>query len=370
MSMHIFFVLLLFHQPICVICVHIFLQIEIIYLMAKIGVLLVNLGTPDDPSTGSVRRYLKQFLLDGRVIDINPILRNILVRGIIAPFRARSSGKLYRMLWTEEGSPLKHYGYKVKHMLQERLGSDYLVSLGMRYQNPSIESAAKELQDAKVDKIVIFPMFPHYASASSGSAIEETMRIITSWLTIPEIACISSYHVHPKLIQVFADNARKYNMDDYDHFLFSFHGIPQRQLTKSDISNHCLKVKDCCQTICESNKMCYSAQCYDTAFKIVDNLGLRKDQYSVGFQSRLGRDPWTEPFTPDVLEDLYKQGKRRLLVFSPSFVSDCLETTIEIGDEYHEDFLEMGGEKLDLVESLNDNPIWVEAIEEILKPYL
>ncbi len=338
--------------------------------MGKTGILLVNLGTPDDPSTGSVRRYLRQFLLDGRVIDINPVLRNILVRLIIAPFRARSSGKLYKELWTEDGSPLKHYGYKVKEMLQQKMGQDYLVELGMRYQNPSIESAAKSLQAANVDKIVIFPMFPHYASASSGSAIEETMKVITSWLTIPELACISSYHDHPKLIQVFADNARKYDMSDYDHFLFSFHGIPQRQLRKSDTNNHCLKTKDCCQKICESNKMCYSAQCYDTAFKIADNLGLSKEQYSIGFQSRLGKDPWTEPFTPDVLKKLSKEGIKKLLVFSPSFVSDCLETTIEIGDEYHEEFLEMGGEKLDLVESLNDSELWVEAIEDILKPYL
>jgi len=177
--------------------------------MAKIGVLLVNLGTPDDPSTGSVRRYLRQFLLDPRVIDINPVLRNILVRFIIAPFRARSSGKLYKELWTENGSPLKYYGYKVKDMLQSKLGDNYLVELGMRYQNPSIKSAVANLQQSKVDKIVVFPMFPHYASASTGSALEETMKEITQWLTIPEIASISSYHDNPKLIQVFADNARR-----------------------------------------------------------------------------------------------------------------------------------------------------------------
>ena len=159
-------------------------------------------------------------------------------------------------------------------------------------------------------------------------------------------------------------------MESYEHFLFSFHGIPQRQLRKSDTNNHCLKNADCCQTICESNKMCYSAQCYATAFAIAENLGLRKEQYSIGFQSRLGKDPWTEPFTPDVLERLSKQGIKNLLVFSPSFVSDCLETTIEISDEYHEEWIEMGGEKLDLVESLNESPMWVEAIEEILEPYL
>ncbi len=338
--------------------------------MAKTGVLLINLGTPDDPSLGSVRRYLRQFLLDKRVIDINAALRNVLVRGIIAPFRARSSSKLYKELWTEDGSPLKHFGYKVKDMLQHRLGQDYHVELGMRYQNPSIESAAENLRAKNVDKIVIFPMFPHYASASTGSAIEEAMRVISNWLTIPEIASISSYHDNPKLIQVFADNARKYDLSHYEHFLFSFHGIPQRQLRKSDTNNYCLKSKDCCMSLCDSNKMCYSAQCYDTAYKIADNMGLSRDQYSIGFQSRLGKDPWTEPFTPDVLKDLNAKGIKNLLVFSPSFVSDCLETTIEIGDEYHEEWEEMGGEKLHLVESLNENPLWVEAIEDIIKPYL
>ena len=338
--------------------------------MIKTGVLLINLGTPDDPSTGSVRRYLKQFLLDERVLDINPVLRNVLVRGIIAPFRARSSGKLYKELWTENGSPLKYYGYRVKDQLQERLGEDIIVELGMRYQNPSIESAASNLKKANVDRIVLFPLFPQYASASTGSALEEAMRVVSGWNTIPEVVSISSYHDHPKMIKVFAENAMKYEMEKYDHFLFSFHGIPQRQLIKADTQNHCLQSDDCCQTLSESNKMCYSAQCYDTAYKIAELLNLPKEKYSIAFQSRLGKDPWTEPFTPDVLESLSKEGYKNLLVFSPSFVADCLETTIEIGDEYHEEFLEMGGESLDLVESLNDNPLWIEAIEELLKPYL
>ena len=338
--------------------------------MKKTGILLINLGTPDDPSVGSVRRYLRQFLLDRRVIDVNPILRNFLVRFIIAPFRAPASSKIYKELWTENGSPLKYYGMRVKEMLQERLGDNCIVELGMRYQNPSIASAADRLQKANVDKIVIFPLFPQYASASSGSALEEAMRHISEWFTVPDISSVSSYHDHPKIIQVFADNAREMGMDNYDHFLFSFHGIPQRQLIKSDTNDHCLKNSECCQTLCESNKMCYSAQCYDTAFKIASELGLKRDQFSVGFQSRLGKDPWTEPFTPDVLERLNKEGVKRLLVFSPSFVADCLETTIEIGDEYHEEFLEMGGERLDLVPGLNDNPIWVAALEEMLKPHI
>jgi ferrochelatase len=338
--------------------------------MAKVGVLLVNLGTPDDPGTSSVRRYLKQFLLDGRVIDVPWFFRQVLVRGIIAPFRSFSSAKLYKELWTERGSPLKYYGYEVEKLLQDKLGDSTIVKLGMRYQNPSIESALLELRKANVDKIVVFPMFPQYASASTGSALQETMDIVSKWLTIPEIAFISSYHDQPTMIKVYAENAKKHDLAKYDHFLFSFHGIPQRQLIKSDCNNHCLKTEGCCDKLVDANKMCYSAQCYDTAYRIADEMGLSRDQYSISFQSRLGRDPWTEPFTPDMLKKLYADGHKSLLVFSPSFTSDCLETTIEIGFEYKEDFEEMGGEHLDLVESLNGNPMWVDAIEEMVKPHL
>ncbi len=338
--------------------------------MEKVGILLVNLGTPDDPSTGSVRRYLRQFLLDGRVIDIPYILRQILVRLIIAPFRAYGSGKLYKQLWTENGSPLKVYGENVQQMLQEKMDDRYHIELGMRYQNPSIESALEKLRSKNVDRYVVFPMFPQYASASTGSALQEVMDVMSKWLTIPPVSFISSYHDQDTMIETYADNANKYNLKDYDHFLFSFHGIPQRHLRKSDCNNYCLKAKDCCFTLNENNKMCYSAQCYDTAYRIADKLNLKREQFSVGFQSRLGRDPWTEPFTPDVLKSLTENGVKKLLVFSPSFVADCLETTIEIDDEYKEEFLEMGGEQLDMVESLNDNPKWVRAIGEILEPYL
>ena len=338
--------------------------------MAKVGVLLINLGTPDDEGTSAVRRYLKQFLLDGRVIDVPWLSRQLLVRGIIVPFRTFSSAKLYRQLWTENGSPLKYYGHRVEKMLQDKLGEDTVVKLGMRYQNPSIESALKELQKANVDKIVVFPMFPQYASASTGSALQEAMEVVSKWLTIPEIAFISSYHDQPTMIKVYADNARKHDIEKYDHFLFSFHGIPQRQLTKSDCNSYCLKSEGCCEKLVESNKMCYSAQCYDTAYRIAEELGLSRDQFSISFQSRLGKDPWTEPFTPDMLEKLYHDGHKKLLVFSPSFTADCLETTIEISHEYKEEFTEMGGEELDLVESLNDNEKWVDAIEEMLRPHL
>jgi ferrochelatase len=332
----------------------------------KKGILLVNLGTPDSPSRGDVYRYLKQFLLDPRVIDIPWLPRNLLVRGIIAPFRSGASAKLYKELWTPEGSPIKIYGERVKAGVQQILGPEYVVALGMRYQNPSIESALNELLDQQVSEITVFPMFPQYASASTGSVHEEVMRLISQRLGIPNIKFINSYYDLPAMIDIFADNARQFDIDSYDHILFSFHGLPQRQLRKTDTCNHCLKTSNCCHAISEKNQFCYGAQCHGTAYAIADKLGLSKDRYTICYQSRLGKDPWVQPYTSVVLEELAKKGAKRLLVFSPAFVADCLETIIEISTEYQEEFEEMGGEKVDLVPSLNDDPRWIQAICDLL----
>lgn len=333
----------------------------------KIGVLLANLGTPDDPSRGAVYRYLNQFLTDGRVIDFPWLPRQLLVRGIITPFRSGSSAKLYKELWTEEGSPIKIYGYKVLDAVRKALGDEYVVSLGMRYQSPSIESALNELLEQNVREIIVFPMFPHYASASSGSVMEEVMRLLSKEQAIPPLRVINSYHDNPKMLEVFAENARQFDIDSFDHVLFSFHGLPQRQMRKADRCNHCLKTDDCCQTLSYKNQFCYSAQCHDTAFKLADMLGLSRDQYSICFQSRLGRDPWIQPYTTDILEERAEKGDKRLLAFSPAFVADCLETIVEISTEYQEEFEEMGGELVQLVPSLNDHPLWIEAICDMVR---
>lgn len=332
----------------------------------KKGILLVNLGTPNAPTRGSVYKYLKQFLLDPRVIDIAWLPRNLLVRGIIAPFRSGASAKLYQQLWTEEGSPLKVYGKRVEKLLQDSLGEDYVVKLAMRYQRPSIMSGIKYLLDKKVNEIIVFPMFPQYASATTGSVHEEVMRCIKGEQSIPNLKFINSYYDNEQVIGIYADNALKMGIENYDHFIFSFHGIPQRQLIKADRCNHCLKQEDCCQSIAEHNQFCYSAQCYATAFAIAKRMGLEPNDYTVAFQSRLGKDPWTQPYTSTVIEDMAKNDKKKLLVFSPAFVADCLETTIEIGVEYQEEFEEFGGEKIDLVPSLNEDPRWVAAIKQIV----
>ena len=337
--------------------------------MPKTGLLIVNLGTPDAPTRSAVYRYLKEFLLDPRVIDISAVARNLLVRGIIAPFRSGKSAEAYRELWTEQGSPLKYYGYRLSEQVQANLGEDYEVALAMRYQSPSIRAGLEYLRSRDVERYIIFPLFPQYASATTGSVHEEVMRILSSWQVIPPVTLISDYYDDPGLIEAFLERAKGEDISHYDHVLFSYHGLPKRQLVKADQHNHCQKSADCCRSICHKNRFCYSAQCYATTEAIVQALGLKPEQYTTCFQSRLGKDPWLEPYTSDVLKQRYEAGDRRLLVFCPAFTADCLETTVEISEEYAEEFEAMGGEHLQLVEGLNDHPRWVQALADIVRRY-
>lgn len=335
--------------------------------MGKKGILLVNLGTPDSPSTSDVRKYLGEFLMDERVIDINAIGRTLLVKGIIVPFRGPKSAKIYKEIWTDKGSPLLIYSDKVRDAVAEKLGEEYMVELAMRYQTPSIPDALERLKQAKVDSIKVVPLFPQYASASTGSVHQLVMEIVSKWQAIPPISFVASYYDHPGMIKIFADNARKHLNQKWDHILFSFHGIPQRQMRKADVSGiHCLKTADCCQTITENNKFCYSAQCHHTAKLIAEELALKKEDFTLCFQSRLGNDPWMKPYTSVILEELAKKGVKRILVLCPAFVSDCLETLYEISFEYQEEFEKLGGEKVQLVESLNDHPDWINTLEDII----
>jgi len=337
--------------------------------MRKQGVLLVNLGTPDSPSVPDVRRYLDEFLMDERVIDINPVNRTLLVKGIIVPFRGPKSAKIYKKVWSDErGSPLLYYSIRQKELLQEKLGSSYVVELAMRYQSPSIESALENLRNKQVAGIKVIPLFPQYASASTGSVHQKVMEIVSKWQTIPDISFQSSFHNNDGMLEIFADNARKYNPDSFDHILFSFHGLPERQLIKADDSGrYCLKAPDCCSRYSDVNRLCYSAQSHDTARLLAAKLGIPEDRYTVCFQSRLGNSPWRKPYTSEVLKELAAKGAKRLLVFSPAFVSDCLETLYEISEEYDQEFKALGGEKVQLVESLNDDPAWISVLEEMVK---
>ena len=334
--------------------------------MSKVGVLLVNLGTPDEPKVGAVRRYLFQFLNDPRVIDLPYLLRKILVNLIIVPFRAFGSTKIYKQLWTDEGSPLIIYGESVKEKLQNKLGQKYGVHLAMRYQNPSMKKVMEEMRLLNYEKIIIVPMFPHYASASSGSAMEEAMRIISKWWVIPELSIISQFWDHPKFIDAFVERGKQYDIENYDHVLFSYHGLPERHVNKVYDDGIPCKDHNCETELTEENKYCYKATCYATTRLLAEKLNIPEENYTVAFQSRLDKK-WLEPFSDEIVEERAKKGEKKLLAFSPAFVADCLETTVEIGIEYQEIFEEHGGEKVQLVESLNDHPLWIDALEDMVK---
>lgn len=330
----------------------------------KTGVLLVNLGTPDSPSVGKVRSYLSQFLNDPRVIDIPWLLRKILVNGIIVPFRAPKSAKVYKELWTDKGSPLIYHSENAAKLLQQELGEDYFVHLAMRYKNPGIPKVLEEMRQKNYDKIVVVTMFPQYASASTGSALDLVMKTISSWWVIPELKIVSQYYDHPDYIDAFVDRAKQYDLKAYDHILFSYHGLPTRQVDKVYDESLC-EDHACEREITEDNKYCYKATSFATTRLLAEKLGLKEEDYTVCFQSRLDKK-WLEPFSDKVVEQKAKEGAKKLLVFSPAFTADCLETIIEIGDEYQEIFEEHGGEKVQLVESLNDHPKWISCLKDLV----
>ena len=331
------------------------------------GVLLINLGTPDSPGVADVRKYLAEFLMDKRVIDIHPFLRFLLVRGIIVPFRGPKSARLYRQIWdTKSGSPLLHYSSLQQQLLQLELGGDYVVELGMRYQNPSIEAALTKLRAAGVDSIQVIPLFPQYAAATNGSVIAEVMRVLTQWHFVPRVTIAGAFYNQPLFIRAFAANAARYDLASFDHILFSFHGLPERQLRACDTAgDQCLQEKDCCKQITPQNKNCYSAQCHETARLIARELKISPAAYTVCFQSRLGRQEWIKPYTSSVIRELAVAGKKRLLVICPAFVADCLETLHEIAAEYRDEFIAAGGKQLQLVEGLNNSPLFIRALREM-----
>lgn len=334
---------------------------------SKIGILLVNLGTPHSPSQKDVHRYLNEFLTDGRVITVPWLWRQILVRGFIVPKRYRQSAATYTKVWTDEGSPLLTYGRSLAQKLQDKLGDAFCVELAMRYQTPSISTALQKFEAMGLEHLVILPLFPQYASATTGSVHQKVMQEISEWEIIPSLSFINSYATNPLFLDCLAAIGSKYEMKDYDHILFSFHGLPRQHLLKADRSGTCLKQQNCCSTYGTHNRDCYRAQCYATARGIVERLKLSPDHYSITFQSRLGKEPWTEPYTEETIRKLAEKGVKKLLVFAPAFTADCLETTYEIGMEYAHLFKSLGGEKLQLVESLNDDPRWVDALQLLIE---
>jgi ferrochelatase len=337
--------------------------------MKKTGVLLIQLGTPNSPKTRDVRTYLSEFLNDPRVIDLPWLARVLLVNGIIVPFRAPKSAKIYKELW-EHGngkSPLLTHTVNLQDKLKEEFKSDNVtIELAMRYQNPSMDSVLERMRLANYDQIIILPLFPQYASASSGSAIEKAMNIIRKWWVIPEVKIINQFWDNEGYINSVVDRAKQFNLDEYDHILFSYHGLPERQVDKVYEGTDLCGEQPCETEVNEKNKFCYKATSYATTRLIAEKLGIPENKYTVCFQSRLDKK-WLTPFSDKIVEEQAKKGAKKLLVFSPAFVADCLETIIEIGTEYQEIFEEHGGEKVQLVPSSNDHPEFVKGLVELIR---
>ena len=336
---------------------------------AKIGVLLVNLGTPDSTATGDVRKYLREFLMDGRVIDFPFIPRWMLVNLIIAPFRSPKSAKEYRKLWTDRGSPLLFHTQDLKEKLVSKLDqSVYHVEMAMRYQTPSIADGLLALNKANVKKIIVLPLFPQYASATNGSVIEKVMDEARKWQIIPNITFINNFVEHPVFLEAWAELGREMmEKEDYDVYLFSYHGLPERQIRKGSVDGYCQLSDKCCANYTKKNQFCYRAQCFLTTRLIAEKLVLPAEKVQTCFQSRLGNDPWIKPYTEEVIKELAEKGVKKVLVFSPAFVADCLETTVEVGEEYKEQFIEQGGEAWNLVPSLNSRETWVKCVKELVE---
>ena len=338
-------------------------------IKSKVGVLLVNLGTPDSTSTGDVRKYLREFLMDSRVIDIPFLSRWLLVNFIIAPFRAPKSAKEYRKLWTDRGSSLMFHTMDLKEKLISILDSEkYVVEIAMRYQTPSIEAGLLALKNANVSKIIIIPLFPQYASATNGSIVEKVMEIVRSWQIIPNISFVNNFFEHPLFLQAWSELGNKYTEhQEYECYLFSYHGLPERQIKKGSVDGHCRLNDQCCNHYTKSNQFCYLAQCLHTTRLLAEKMGLPEDKVMTCFQSRLGNDPWIQPYTEDVIRLIAKKGIKNVLVFSPAFVADCLETTVEVGGEYKEKFEDLGGEIWDLVPSLNSSNTWATCVKDLVE---
>lgn len=334
--------------------------------MVKEAVVLINVGTPDNYKVKAVRRYLSQFLNDPRVMDLPWLFRKVLVNVIIVPFRAPKSARLYQKLWTSQGSPLLTNLLEVQKKLQALLPPHIDVYAAMRYQNPSIPNTLEQIKKEGYDKITLLPLFPQYASSTTGTAIEAALKIIGKWNVIPEIRTIEQFYQHPAFIDAFAQKIESHHPRQFDYVVFSYHGLPNRQLNTIHPE---IKASECsCNDEMPAHgRYCYKAACYETTRLLVKKLQLDEDTYSTAFQSRLSKN-WMSPFTDSTLNELALTGKKRILVIAPSFVADCLETSIEIADEYQKMFENAGGEKLTMVESLNADEQWIEALSQMIQP--
>lgn len=335
--------------------------------MAK-GILLINLGSPDSTAVPDVRRYLREFLMDPRVLDAPYPVRWAVVHLAILPRRPAESAEAYEKIWTPEGSPLVVTSRRLTTALREKVSLP--VTLAMRYQQPSVKSAITELAANGVDHVHVIPLFPHFAMSSFETAVEHVRTEIRRAGRSMQMSAQPPYYDHPGYVAALVESARPSLDSPWDHLLFSFHGIPERHLRKSDPTGaHCLSTPDCCRRPGPAHATCYRHQCLRTMEAFIDNAGLPREKCSHAFQSRLGRDPWLQPYTDRELERLAGEGVRHLQVICPAFVSDCLETIEEIGMRGRETFLAAGGESFNLIPCLNEHPRWIQALAEMVRVF-
>lgn len=328
------------------------------------AIILMNLGSPDSTSVKDLKKYLTQFLMDERVIDIPKWKRTLLVKGLIVPFRAPKSAHAYQTIWTKEGSPLIVLTKQLQAALQQQV-DDVPVEIAMRYGNPSIEAAFDKLvaQNKNLEEVIAIPLYPHYAMSSYETAVANAIETHNRKKYSFSLAFVKPYYNEPDYVHALAENIKPYLQQEYDHILFSYHGIPERHLVKTDPTGcHCLKSENCCDIPSEAHATCYRHQCITTTRLVTEELGIPADKFSYSFQSRLGRDPWLKPYTDFRLNDMPKEGIKKLLILCPAFVSDCLETLEEIEIRGRETFMEAGGESYTMIPCLNVHPLWVKAL--------
>jgi ferrochelatase len=329
----------------------------------KRGVILMNLGSPDSTEVRDVRKYLMEFLMDERVIDKPYLLRLLLVGGIIVPLRAKKSAEAYQTIWTKEGSPLIVLTAKLREALQNNI--DEPVEIAMRYKNPSMLSAYENLlkKVPDLEEIIAVPLYPHYAMSSYETAVEYAKEVHQKQHYSFKLTFIKPYFDEPDYINSLAESMKPYLQGEYDHILFSYHGLPERHIIKGDITgSHCLKSDNCCEVASVAHSQCYRHQCLMTMKLVTERLNIPKEKYSYAFQSRLGGDQWLRPYTDFRLHELPKEGKKKLLVICPAFISDCLETLEEIGIRGKETFMEAGGESFTFIPCINVHPLWVNTL--------
>ena len=341
------------------------------------ALLILNLGTPASPTPRGLREFYRYFFSDPYVFDIPAWARWMLRNLIILPFRAPKTAKDYETIWLEGGSPLLVYTNQLKARLQDALDpsrSRIRVFVGMGYSEPFIADTMQEIEQAGIKEILVFPLFPQYSTATTESVLHGVKVAASKWKEEPRMTVIKDMFSEPAFIRAWAQLLDKHMRQDredsrVDHVVFSYHGLPEKNIKKAD-QYGCCDFGSCCDEITNENRYCYRAQCMETTRQIASTMGWHPDFYSIAFQSRFGRDPWIQPYLDEYLEELVERGVKRVAVVTPSFVSDCLETIHEIGIEYRELFQEKGGEDLVLIPNLNNEEFWFDATTEIVERHL